>query len=225
MGAPGVGATPVPTLDARPLESRGRTAGHGLQLRPESDNIRLNATSSLHRSLITILSSSSPRISLFRYFPVMADSTRTVIYLSPDGPVLKDISEPYRPTGDQSLLRVNYSGINPADIKHATIGLHSSVAGYDMSGEVLEIGPDSPFKPGDKIFGINPTGFARSLYMGAYQDFAIASSRFWYKLLLTGKLGLREAATLPVMTLTATDGLFNLLGLGFPEAGITGSTS
>jgi len=155
----------------------------------------------------------------------MADQTRTVVYLSPDGPVLKDISERYQPTGSQSLLRVDYSGINPADIKHATIGLHSSVAGYDMSGEVLEAGPDSPFKPGDKIFGLNPTGPARPLFMGAHQDYAVASSQFWYKLPAAGGLGLREAATLPVMTLTASDGLFHLLGLGFPEAGIAGSAS
>jgi NADPH:quinone reductase-like Zn-dependent oxidoreductase len=155
----------------------------------------------------------------------MAGSTRTVIYLSPDGPVLKDISEPYRPTTNQSLLRVDYSGINPADIKHATIGLHSSVAGYDMSGEVLETGPDSPFKPGDKIFGINPASPGRPLYMGAHQDYAIAASNFWYKLPPAGRLGLLEAATLPVMTLTAADGLFHLLGLGFPEAGITGAAS
>ncbi len=46
----------------------------------------------------------------------MADTTRTVIYLSPTGPFLKDISEKYQPTGNQSLLRVDYSGINPADI-------------------------------------------------------------------------------------------------------------
>ncbi|KAG7289217.1 hypothetical protein NEMBOFW57_005581 [Staphylotrichum longicolle] len=155
----------------------------------------------------------------------MADSTRTVIYLSPDGPVLKNISERYQPTGAQSLLRVDYSGINPADIKHASIGLHSSVAGYDMSGEVLETGPDSPFKPGDKIFGLNPTFPSRPLYMGAHQDYAIASSKFWYKLPAAGNLGLREAATLPVMTLTAADGLFHLLGLGFPGAGIPGAAS
>jgi NADPH:quinone reductase-like Zn-dependent oxidoreductase len=155
----------------------------------------------------------------------MADSRRNVIYLHASGPVLKEISEPYRPTENQSLLRVDYSGINPADIKHAAIGLHSSVAGYDMSGEVLQPGPDSPFKPGDMIFGVNSASPGRPLYMGAHQDYAIAAGRFWYTLPPTARLGLREAATLPVMTLTAADGLFHLLGLGFPEAGIAGDTS
>jgi NADPH:quinone reductase-like Zn-dependent oxidoreductase len=155
----------------------------------------------------------------------MADSTRTVIYLSPHGPVVKAISERYQPTGRQSLLRIGYSGIIPADIKHAGIGFHSSVAGYEMSGEVLETGPDSAFKPGDKIFGLNAPGPKRPLHMGAHQDYAIAASNFWYRVPPAGRLGLREAATVPIMTLTAADGLFHLLDLGFPQAGISGSDS
>ena len=152
----------------------------------------------------------------------MASSPRTVIYLAPTGPVAQSISTSYHPSGPQALLRVSHSGINPADIKHATINLHSSVAGYDMAGEVLSTGPDSPFTPGDRIFGLNAAFPTRPLYMGAHQDYAIAASRFWYKLPAEGPLGLKEAATLPVMTLTAADGLFHLLGLGFPEAGIDG---
>jgi NADPH:quinone reductase-like Zn-dependent oxidoreductase len=121
----------------------------------------------------------------------VADSTRTAIYLSPDGPVVKDISEQYRPTGTQSLLRVEYSGINPADIKHAGLGLHSSVAGYDMSGEVLETGPNSALQPGDNVFGINSAGPNRPLYMGAHQDYAIAASNFWYRIPPSGNPSLR----------------------------------
>lgn len=135
---------------------------------------------------------------------------------------MKDIAERYRPTGAQSLLRVEYSGINPADVKHATIGYHSSVAGYEMSGRVLEAAPDSPFEPGDEIFGINRPGPARPLYMGAHQDYALAASPFWHRVPPAGRLGLREAASLPVMTMTAADGLFNLLGLAFPGAGVPG---
>ncbi|GAB1313304.1 Trans-enoyl reductase fsdC [Madurella fahalii] len=154
----------------------------------------------------------------------MADLTRTVIFLSLDGPILKDIAERYRPTGVQSLLRVEYSGINPADIKHGAVGFHSSVAGYEMSGEVLEAGPSSPFKPGDKIFGLNRPGPNRPLYMGAHQDYAMTASPFWHRIPSAGSLGLREAASLPVMTMTAADGLFNLLGLAFPGAGVRGGS-
>lgn len=152
----------------------------------------------------------------------MADLKRTVIYLSPDGPTVKTVSERYRPAGAQALLRVEYSGINPADAKHASFGLHSSVAGYDMSGEVVESGPDSPFRPGDKIFGLNAAGPARPLWMGAHQDYAIAAGDFWYRVPPSGGLGMLEAAALPVVTLTAADGLFHLLGLAFPAAGVAG---
>jgi NADPH:quinone reductase-like Zn-dependent oxidoreductase len=155
----------------------------------------------------------------------MADSTRLVIYLSPNGPILKHISEQYQPSGAQSLLRVEYSGINPADIKHAGIGLHSSVAGYDIAGEVLESAAESPFKPGDKIFGINGVGRGRPMAMGAHQDYAIATTNFWYRVPPEGSMNLSQAATLPVMTMTAADGLFNILGLAFQEAGIQGSES
>ncbi|KAK3904046.1 protein TOXD [Staphylotrichum tortipilum] len=138
----------------------------------------------------------------------MASSPRNVIYLTPSGPLLKSISNPYAPVDAQSLLLVSYSGINPADIKHATLGLHSSVAGYDMSGVVLCTGPSSPFLPSDRIFGLNPAFPNRPLYMGAHQDYAIAAGRFWYELPGEGPL--------------AADGLFSLLGLGFPDAGIVG---
>ncbi len=103
--------------------------------------------------------------------------------------------------------------------------MHSSVAGYDISGEVLETGPDFPFKPGDQIFGVNPAYPGRPMPMGAHQDYAIAAGHFWYKLPPAATFGLCEAATLPVMMLTAADGLFHLLGLGFPGAGIVGDES
>ncbi|KXX80784.1 Protein TOXD [Madurella mycetomatis] len=160
----------------------------------------------------------------------MADSTRTAIYLSPEGPILKDIAERYRPTGAQSLLCVEYSGINPADVKHATIGYHSSVAGYEMSGHVLEAAPDSPFKPGDKIFGIKPppapNGRCPPAVYGSTPKLRHGGQPLLAQSPVAGGLGLREAASLPVMTMTAADGLFNLLGLAFPGAGVrSGSES
>lgn len=75
----------------------------------------------------------------------MADQPRKVIFLSPSGPTVKEIRETYTPQGSQSLVRVEYSGVNPADIKHASIGMHSSVSGYDFAGTVVAVGPNSPF--------------------------------------------------------------------------------
>ncbi|KAL8310695.1 hypothetical protein RB597_001571 [Gaeumannomyces tritici] len=152
----------------------------------------------------------------------MADRPQTVIYLSPTGPVVQEITDAYRPEGSQSLIRVDYSGINPADIRHAGIGWHSSVAGYDMAGEVISVGPDSPFKPKDRIFGVNPPGRSRPLYHGAHQDYAIAEAIWFRRIPEGGSLDARTAAALPVVTQTAADALFHCMSLSFPEANIQG---
>ncbi|KAI8938654.1 hypothetical protein NX059_004524 [Plenodomus lindquistii] len=151
----------------------------------------------------------------------MADKPREVLFLSPTGIEVRKIDDTYTPTGEQSLVRVSYSGVNPADIKHNTLGLHSSVAGYDMSGEVIAVGPSSRFSVGDKICGANLPGHARELWKGAHQDYAIAQGRCFYK--VPAGLGMIEAAGLPAVVQTAADALFNLFGLAFADAGITGT--
>ncbi|KAH9215718.1 hypothetical protein DL95DRAFT_445769 [Leptodontidium sp. 2 PMI_412] len=135
----------------------------------------------------------------------MADQPRKVIFLSPSGPTVKEIRETHTPQGSQSLVRVEYSGVNPADIKHASIGMHSSVSGYDFA-----------------VFGQNPAFPGRPISLGAYQDFAIADSDI-FQLVLLPRMSMREAAVLPTATLTAADGLFNVLALAFPSAGLQGA--
>ncbi|KAM6508340.1 hypothetical protein FALCPG4_018213 [Fusarium falciforme] len=152
----------------------------------------------------------------------MADQPREVIYLSTEGPVVRKITDKYQPKDSQFLIQVEYSGINPADIKHLTLGFHSSVAGYDLSGEVISAGPNSKFGVGDKVFGANPAGPNRPLYQGAHQDFVIADGPDFYKVPLQ-RVSIAKAATLTVVTQTAADGLFNVLGLAFPSAGFEGT--
>ena len=104
------------------------------------------------------------------------DYTNTGIYLSANGHLsLRRIDEPYTPTGDQSLVRIEYSAINPADIRHAFMGLHSSVTGYDWVGQVIAIGGQSPFKIGEKVFGFGMPGRGRKLWEGAHQNYMLAA--------------------------------------------------
>lgn len=152
----------------------------------------------------------------------MADQPREVIYLSTEGPEIRKITDKYQPEDSQFLIKVEYSGINPADIKHLTLGLHSSVAGYDLSGEVISAGPSSKFRAGDKVFGSNPASPNRPLYQGAHQDFVMADGPDFYKVPLQ-RVTMVEAATLSVVTHTAADGLFNILSLAFPSAGFDGT--
>lgn len=55
------------------------------------------------------------------------------IYLEETGELsVREITETYVPTGEQSLVSVKYSAINPADLRHYYIGFHSYVAGYEV---------------------------------------------------------------------------------------------
>ena len=152
----------------------------------------------------------------------MAEQPREVIYLSTEGPVVRKIIDKYQVQDSQFLIKVEYSGINPADVKHLALGLHSSVAGYDLSGEVISAGPNSKFRVGDKVFGASPAGPNRPMSRGAHQDFVIADGPDFYEVPLQ-RLSMAEAATMTAVIQTAADGLFNVLDLAFPSAGFEGT--
>ena len=70
-----------------------------------------------------------------------------------------DLPEPGLPVGHDLLVRVRAVSVNPRDAK-SRLGLPSSpekpvVAGYDASGVVEAVGPDTVlFRPGDEGFGL-----------------------------------------------------------------------
>lgn len=96
---------------------------------------------------------------------------------------LEDIDEPI-PQPNQIKIKVFASGINPVDWKHR-YGTHrlilgSSfpiVLGYDVCGEVVEIGNEvSSFKPGDIVFGdldVKYGGGLAQYAIGSEQSFAL----------------------------------------------------
>ncbi|KAI4156488.1 MAG: hypothetical protein LQ340_000237 [Diploschistes diacapsis] len=106
-----------------------------------------------------------------------------VLYLPSQGPPeLRTISDQsYTPTHGQSLVRVLYSGINPADLKHRSLGIHSTIVGYDYCGQVLQSSPGSPFKPGDMIAGCTPSGVSRLLGYGTHQARILAVNDMAFK--------------------------------------------
>lgn len=102
------------------------------------------------------------------------------IFIHDDGKVSAErITTPYVPSGAQTLIQVKYSAINPADIRHAFMGLYkkSSVAGYEWVGTVVAPGEQSPYTAGQELFGLSMPGFEgtpRALSSGAHQDFLLA---------------------------------------------------
>jgi NADPH:quinone reductase-like Zn-dependent oxidoreductase len=129
-------------------------------------------------------------------------------------------AEVYTPTASQSLIRVKYSAINPADIKHHYMGMSSHVPGYEWLGTVVSVGPSSPYKPGQTLFGLATPGNKRPLYAGAHQDFLLAETNWTFAL----PEGVAELTAVGLLAAAGTsiDALFNCMGYAFSPAGLEG---
>jgi NADPH:quinone reductase len=113
------------------------------------------------------------------------------------------------PGEGQVLVEVHASGVNPIDYKirkgvapYAMPEL-PAVLGTDLAGVVVEVGPGvTAFAVGDEVYGL--TGGVRGL-PGSLAEFAAVDAR-----LLAPKprnLTMREAAALPLVFLTAWEGM------------------
>ncbi|KAF4875224.1 Trans-enoyl reductase fsdC [Colletotrichum siamense] len=143
------------------------------------------------------------------------------IYLGADASLtIRDVNEKYEPQGSQALISVKYSGINHCDLNFAHVGLHSYVTGFEFSGVVEATGPDSSFKVGDSVFGVSTVPFPKPSSLGTHQDKAIVENSFTYK--VPEGLDLKDAGGCLMGAQTAADAIFNILGSGWPAAGVQG---
>jgi NADPH2:quinone reductase len=119
-----------------------------------------------------------------------------------------DLSGPI-PAAGQVLVRVHASGVNPLDTKiragkagHANQPL-PAVLGLDMAGVVEETGAGvTSFHPGDEVYGM--VGGVGGL-QGTLAEYVVANKEL---LALKPKsLSMREAAALPLITITAWEGV------------------
>ncbi len=107
------------------------------------------------------------------------------------------------------LVRVQASGVNPLDAKiRAGQAAHAkqplpAVLGLDMAGIVEEVAPGvTTFKPGDEVYGM--VGGVGGL-QGTLAEFIAADAELLaYK---PRALSMRQAAALPLITITAWEGL------------------
>ena len=109
------------------------------------------------------------------------------------------------------LVRIKASGVNPLDTKiRAAKAPHAkqplpAVLGLDMAGVVEEISPEvTNFQPGDEVYGM--VGGVGGL-QGTLAEFIAVDAD-----LLAPKpknLSMREAAALPLITITAWEGLID----------------
>jgi len=121
---------------------------------------------------------------------------------------LVDVPRP-TPRPGEVLVRIHASGVNPLDTKiHAGTAAHArhplpAILGIDLAGVVEELGDGVvTFRQGDEVYGM--TGGVGGV-PGSLAEFAAVDSR-----LLAHKpanLSMREAAALPLVAITAWEGL------------------
>ncbi|MFD1657194.1 zinc-dependent alcohol dehydrogenase family protein [Streptomyces caeni] len=128
--------------------------------------------------------------------------------------VLARVEDPV-PGPGQVLVRVEASGVNPLDTKiragraaHAQSRL-PAVLGLDLAGVVEETGPDvTGFAPGDEVYGL--TGGVGDL-QGSLAEYAAVDARLLAP--RPASMTLREAAALPLVVITAWEGLVDRAGV------------
>ncbi|KAH7039869.1 chaperonin 10-like protein [Microdochium trichocladiopsis] len=147
----------------------------------------------------------------------MAEVTNTALYMDRDCQlsVKRNYTMPV-PQADEVLVKVQFSGVNPADVRHGThLGITPVVLGYDFSGHVVSCPPDCGLSPGDAVAGMTPTGVGRPARYGAHQEFLACPVDCLFR--VPGNLPMHHAACLPVVACTAADVLFNVFGFPLPQ--------
>jgi len=128
---------------------------------------------------------------------------------------LIDLARP-APRAGEVLVRIHASGVNPLDAKiRAGAAAHArhalpAVLGIDLAGVVEEIGDGvETLRPGDEIYGMagGVGGLQGSLAEYAAVDAALLARK-------PANLSMREAAALPLIFITAWEGLVDRAAIG-----------
>lgn len=127
---------------------------------------------------------------------------------------LMQIPKP-RPKAGEVLVRIAVSGVNPLDTKiRAAAAAHArhplpAVLGIDLAGVVEEVGPGvTRFRTGDEVYGM--TGGVGGVQGSLAQFAAVDTDLLAHK---PANLSMREAAALPLITITAWEGLIDRAGV------------
>jgi NADPH:quinone reductase len=133
----------------------------------------------------------------------------------PGGPLhIRDVARP-APAPGQVLVRIGASGVNPLDTKiqagkapHARQPL-PAILGIDLAGTVAAVAEGvTGFRPGDEVYGMTGGvgGVPGSLAQYAAVDAALLAPK-------PANLSMREAAALPLVFITAWEGLVDKAGV------------
>ncbi|PNP58374.1 hypothetical protein FNYG_15126 [Fusarium nygamai] len=137
--------------------------------------------------------------------------------------VVRDLPFP-EPQDGEILIKVLYSGANPADTKLIGIfALKDSAMGYEFCGEVLESAnlDSTSFKVGDIVVGLLPGGQNQPLRHYSHQEYVAVDPSWVFK--IPQNLPPQAAAGLSVVGHTASSALFVSLGLPLPPSVVKGT--
>jgi len=119
------------------------------------------------------------------------------------------------PGPGQTLVRVAFAGVNPADWKVREGWLASFFAcrfpfvpGFDLAGVVEAVGPGTDLRPGDRVFGTSRQGQGEN---GSYAEYTTAHAAMLAR--VPPGVSPDEAAALPTAGTTAYGGLVDAGGL------------
>lgn len=119
------------------------------------------------------------------------------------------------PRDGELLVETIYSGVNPADVKHATqFGVYPAVLGYDFCGKVINEPKNSKFQQGDIVAGGTPSGVERPIKYGTHQRHLVCPEDMAW--LVPANLPQHHAACLTVVVMTACDALYNIFKFSLP---------
>jgi NADPH2:quinone reductase len=141
---------------------------------------------------------------------------RAAVLEAPNIPFrLTEIARP-APRQGEVLVRIKASGVNPLDLKiHAGQAPHArqtlpAVLGLDLAGVVEAVGAGvTAFKRGDEVFGM--TGGVGGLQGSLAEYAAVDADLLAHK---PANLSMREAAALPLIFITAWEGLVDRAHIG-----------
>lgn len=129
--------------------------------------------------------------------------------------VVAEVARPSAGPG-QVLVRIKASGVNPLDTKiaagkadHARTVL-PAILGIDMAGVVEAVGPGvAGFQAGDEVYGM--TGGIAGVQGSLAEYAAVDADLLAHK---PGNISMREAAALPLVFITAWEGLVDRAHVG-----------
>jgi len=125
----------------------------------------------------------------------------------PETMVFESIARPIAGPGEV-LVKVRAAGVGPWDgwIRAGKSALPQPLPltlGSDLSGDIEAVGPDvADFRVGDQVYGVTNPQFT-----GAYAEYALASAAMIAH--KPASLGYIDAASVPVIAVTAWQGLFD----------------